>query len=211
MKNNDETLTVDTNENYNLNEPLFYSIDEIKFNDTENYIIKLMKDYGRDEDYIMQHVIFDEYPWDYKYIIQLINEIGLDEERILNRIIDEEQLDKWKEITQEQIYMTISIIKGLYKGGIHEKLHFKDGGVRAIFQLSIEEKTRINEKDETEKFYQGRKNGYYTIYHETGQLMKRGFYRDDVSVDLFEEYNVNGELIKKINYKYGLDKSICEL
>lgn len=157
MKNNDETLTVDTNENYNLNEPLFYSIDEIKFNDTENYIIKLMKDYGRDEDYIMQHVIFDEYPWDYKYIIQLINEIGLDEERILNRIIDEEQLDEWKEITQEQIYMTISIIKGLYKGGIHEKLHFKDGGVRAIFQLSIEEKTRINEKDETEKFYQGRK------------------------------------------------------
>lgn len=60
-------------------------------------------------------------------------------------------------------------------------------------------------------FIKDGKNGYYTIYHETGQLMKRGFYRDDVAVDLFEEYNVNGELKKKINYKYELDKSICEL
>lgn len=210
MKSNEQTLSGVANQASKIGKPYSISMNKMKYNDTEKYIQQKMEEYGRDEDYIMDHVIFDEYPWNYKYIIELIDDIGLDEEKIFSRIRGDDNISNWIEMTQEQVYITIDITKGIYKGGQSITEYYDNGELFARGHLAITKKTEKNDLGEIHESYVGKKNGYYTLYYKEGQLKERGFYKDDVKIDIFEQYYVNGQLKEKGNFKDGLKNGLWE-
>lgn len=210
MKSNENTVLEVANQVSKIGKPYSISKNKMKYNDTEKYIQQKMEEYGRDKDYIMDHVIFDEYPWNYKYIMELIDNIGLDEEKIFNRISDENDISSWIEMTQEQIYISIDIMKGIFKGGQSITNYYDDGELLAKGRLIISKKTEKNALGEIHESYVGKKNGYYTMYYQGGQLKERGFYKDDVKVDMFEQYHENGQLKEKGNFKDGFKDGLWE-
>jgi antitoxin component YwqK of YwqJK toxin-antitoxin module len=42
------------------------------------------------------------------------------------------------------------------------------------------------------------------LYYKEVQLKERGFYKNDVKIDIFEQYYENGQLKEKGNFKDGV-------
>ena len=204
MKSNEQTISGIANQASKIGKPYSISMNKMKYNDTEKYIQQKMEEYGRDEDYIMEHVIFDEYPWNYKYIIELIDDIGLDEEKIFSRIRGEDDISNWIEMTQEQVYITIDITKGIYKGGQSITEYYDNGELFARGHLAISKKTEKNDLGEIHESYIGKKNGYYTLYYKEGQLKEKGNFKDGLKNGLWEYYQLNGDLQIKETYRDGV-------
>jgi len=176
----------------------------IKYDETEKYISELMEVYNQDKDYVLENVIFNDYPWDYNYINELIREFGYDEHKILKKIFEEVEFDFFLiENTIEQIYISFDISMGIYKGGIRQFYTFDNGNI--MCSVNVIEKNKSDNlfilENENKNLLV---NGYYTRFYENGQLREKGFLKEDVNVGFYEKYYQNGQLKEKGYFIDGL-------
>ena len=90
----------------------------------------------------------------------------------------------------------IPFVKGLEQG--FGKEYGPDGTIITLTEYKkgfIVDRTRINRKDQ-----EGRKQGKWYVFYETGTLKTEGTYKDDKKNGYFKEYAENGDLKSIVKY-----------
>jgi hypothetical protein len=134
------------------------------------------------------------------YAIQEAFEWGLCQELVLNENYDE-TLQPLKDAKQERERIAAEKLA-------EENRIAAENQRIADTKPSVKEEFHSNGKLQSRTMYQskndgGEKHGLYESYHENGQLVGKGNYKDGKQNGLAESYLKNGLLLFKVNYKDG--------